>query len=289
MITVELRGGLGNQLFQYAAGIALSEFHGVKLNVDITQLKEPDEILGTYRRYCLSNLLKEPQLSSSETPKYLSIPIIKKIDKILPTQLKSIFYEKHFHYNPLFWKTKKTVYLRGNFQSYKYFQDYKEQVLKLLVFKQKINEESVNSFNNISNTNSLAIHIRRGDYVSNKIASDVLGTLNIDYYKSALEHINSKTQVENIYVFSDDLKWAKENLSFITTPNYIDATGKDKDIIEFNLMKSCKHQIIANSSFSWWAAYLNPNPNKIIIAPQKWFNKVNYNTKDLFPQDWVTI
>ncbi len=289
MITVELRGGLGNQLFQYAAGIALSEYHQVDLKVDITQLQEPDEILGTYRRYCLSNLINEPQIAQNENTQYLTNPILKRINKLAPIQLKNVFYENYFHFNPLIWKTKKTIFLRGNFQSFKYFENYHNTILNKLAFKQHFKDQNDVIYNQINSSNSLAIHIRRGDYVSNKIASHVLGTLAIEHYKNAVDIIISKEKIENVFIFSDDIEWVKQNLDFLKNPIFVEALGNYKDITEFILLKSCKHQIIANSSFSWWAAYLNPNPNKIVIAPKKWFNQVDYNTKDLFPADWITI
>ena len=119
--------------------------------------------------------------------------------------------------------------------------------------------------------------------------SHVLGTLPIDYYKQAYNEILKKESIDKCFIFSDDIEWAKLNLSFLPNSTFISSIEQNKDIVDFVLMQSCKHNIIANSSFSWWAAYLNSNPNKIVIAPKRWFNQVDYNTKDLFPESWITI
>ena len=290
MIVIELRGGLGNQLFQYAAGIALSEFHKVDLSVDITQLKTPDEILRTYRKYILSGLATPPSIYHQRKTARITSKLNINIQKILPTKFKNFFYEKHFHYNSLFWKTNKDVFLRGNFQSENYFREFKKKVLEKIVFlTNEFSLESIDILNTVKQTNCISIHIRRGDYVSNSVANHVLGTLPIDYYKQAYNEILKKESIDKCFIFSDDIEWAKLNLSFLPNSTFISSIEQNKDIVDFVLMQSCKHNIIANSSFSWWAAYLNSNPNKIVIAPKRWFNQVDYNTKDLFPESWITI
>jgi len=290
MILVELKGGLGNQLFQYAAGLALSEFHKVPLKVDIANLKLPDETIGTYRKYVLSNLQIPPVIANEVEINSFKGNVAKKIYRFLPIQFKSIFKEKYFHFNPSFWKTKKTVYLKGNFQSDKYFNDFCESIIEKISFDgTQHSTVSKMVLEKISNSESLSIHIRRGDYVSNKIANDVLGTLPIEYYQQAYQLLSSKTSIKRSFVFSDDIKWAKQNLHFVKEVSFVETDDVNRDIEDFYLMQHCKHNIIANSSFSWWAAYLNPNPNKIVIAPERWFNKAPLNTKDLYPNTWLKV
>jgi hypothetical protein len=290
MIIIELKGGLGNQIFQYAAAIALSKHHQVKLKVDITQLKQPDEILGTYRRYILKYLNNPPEIASEgEISKFKNI-FKKKIQHFLPINYKNIYYEKFFHYNDNFWKTNKSIFLRGNFQSEKYFLKYKDSIQTSLTFDPSFfSIEDRTLFEKIKTSNNLSMHIRRGDYVTNLIANNVLGILPIDYYNNGYNKIIVQNNIENCYIFSDDINWAKSNFSFIKNVFFVESTSENKDLADFILMQSCKHNIIANSSFSWWAAYLNPNPDKIIIAPKRWFNKANYDTKDLIPSSWIQL
>jgi hypothetical protein len=287
MVIIELKGGLGNQLFQYAAGLALSEFHKTGLKVDISNLKMPDEVLGTYRRYVLSNLQIPPVIATEKE----GAATTKKYQHFLPTRFKNIFKEKHFHYNSSFWKTNRDVHLKGNFQSDKYFRDFRGHIKDAISFEGvSLTTESQDILEEISGTKSLAIHVRRGDYVTNKIANDVLGTLPISYYEKAYQLILSTTAIEKCFIISDDIQWAEQNMGFIKDANFVNSNDTtNKDIVEFYLMQHCTHNIIANSSFSWWAAYLNPNPNKIVIAPERWFNKAPYDTKDLYPAEWLKV
>ncbi len=290
MIIVELKGGLGNQLFQYAAGLGLAKFHNVDLKVDISSLKSPDEVLGTYRKYSLSNLIIPPKIATDDEVNYLTGSKISQALKKVNILSKGVYKEKYFHYDPQFWKNGKQTYLKGNFQSEKYFTIYKNDIIESLKFNQDIIPNSVEDMLQIvKQTFSIAIHVRRGDYVSNKIANDVLGTLSPDYYEKAFHRIMTETDAENIFIFSDDTNWVRNNFSFISNAIFVNTTGENRDLIDFYLMQHCSHNIIANSSFSWWAAYLNPNPNKIVIAPQKWFNKAPYDTKDLIPESWIRI
>jgi hypothetical protein len=290
MIITELKGGLGNQLFQYAAGIGLSQHLHTSLKVDIRNLKSADKTLGTYRRYVLSNLLHSPQICSESEISQISTNSLSKILFSFGSSSFKAFKEKHFHYHEEFLNLKGNIYLRGNFQSEKYFEAYKKNIFSQIQFnKLLLDTNDARILNDISNAPSLAVHVRRGDYVSNKIANDVLGTLPLDYYKASYNEICKGETIVNTFIFSDDINWAKENFSFIKNIFFVQSKGDSSDIVDFYLMQHCSHNIIANSSFSWWAAYLNPNPNKIVIAPKKWFNKAPYNTKDLIPAGWLTI
>jgi hypothetical protein len=290
MVVVELKGGLGNQLFQYAAGIGLSCYLEAVLKVDISNLKSADETLGTYRKYVLNNLTTPPQIiSESEIPKSHRTGV-RKIFSLFNSGTFKTFKEKHFHYHTNFWKETGNIYLKGNFQSNKYFEVYKKDVYAKIQFKSTLlSNKDQQILNDISSDSCLSIHVRRGDYVSNKIANDVLGVLPIDYYKTAYKEICNRSAIKSTFIFSDDINWVKENFSFIKDACFVQSNEANRDIIDFYLMQHCTHNIVANSSFSWWAAYLNPNPNKIVIAPKRWFNKAPYDTKDLIPAGWLTI
>lgn len=177
------------------------------------------------------------------------------------------YHEQHFHYIPIQYQS--DLDLIGFFQSEKYFKDNKDIILSKLSPKE--------GFGIIQNTT--AVHVRRGDYVGNA-AYEQLG---MNYYLSAMNMINSKYY----YVFSDDIDWCKKNF----TGNNITFIENNSTITDLSLMSSCTHQIISNSSFSFWGAYLNKWPNKTVIAPKKWFGPAlkQHNTIDLLPDSWLKI
>lgn len=289
MVTIELKGGLGNQLFQYAAGIGLARHLQTELIADIVGLQMPDEVLGTYRTYKLNKLNEAPVVNTGHKENAV-IKKTKKIFQKLNIGGGTVYKEKYFHYDAGFWALQGKVLLKGNFQSEKYFLPYKKDVIERLRFnKALLSVADKEVLSQITTNNSLSIHIRRGDYLSNKIASDVLGILPIEYYTAAYRKILDEITLENVFVFSDDIDWAENNLSFVDNAVFINSKGNNNDLVDFILMQHCSHNIVANSSFSWWAAYLNPNPDKIVIAPKRWFNKAPYDTKDLIPEGWIRI
>ena len=136
---------------------------------------------------------------------------------------------------------------------------------------------------------SVCIHIRRGDYVEDIITNQFHGVCNLDYYYRSIEYIASKIKNPYFFVFSDDPLWVKQNLILKYPCDYIDQNFGKKDYEDMRVISKCKHNIIANSSFSWWGAWLNINPNKIVIAPKNWFKSKAINTKDLIPESWFKI
>ena len=136
---------------------------------------------------------------------------------------------------------------------------------------------------------AVSLHIRRGDYVSNPVTNNYHGTCSLAYYKKAVLLLKEKIENPSFFIFSDDLLWARENLDFINDMTFIDLDKSIPDHEEMHLMSQCKHNIIANSSFSWWGAWLNENSDKIVIAPKKWFSDNTINTEDLIPAKWMRI
>ena len=288
MVIVQLKGGLGNQLFQYAAGLHLGLYHQVETKVDTTLLNIPDEEINTIRSFDLLAIQKPPSIASLvEIKKAQGSFFSQKIEKILPSFKRNIYNEKSFEFDTNFLKAKKNTYLKGYRQSEKYFSSIKNIVLQNFKIKEEITK-SVSDFSiQLQQENSISIHLRRGDYTNTSLIN-YHGIIDVTYYKEAIEIIQSKYPDCKFYIFSDNIEWAKQNLN-IENSTYITTSISQSSITDFHLMQSCKHNIIANSTFSWWAAYLNSNPNKIVIAPKRWFNQVDYNTKDLFPESWITI
>lgn len=141
----------------------------------------------------------------------------------------------------------------------------------------------------IKSCNAVSLHIRRGDYISNATTNTIHGTCNLDYYKRAVEYIKKNSVSPIFFIFSDDIDWVKDNLHLNEKHYYIDWNNADTNYEDMRLMSLCKHNVIANSSFSWWGAWLNNNPKKIVIAPQKWFNDSKLNTFDVIPEKRIKI
>lgn len=283
MIIVKILGGLGNQLFQYSAARALSLKTGQKLYLDIESLlghKERPYELNIFD--VQGKILNKVDLFNFPLS-ILSYPLIKL--KKHP----NYYLEKEFTYNSEVLKIKNSIYLDGYFQSQKYFIEAEGQIRKDLQFKDKLSENEQQYFEKIVKNSAVSLHIRRGDYITNLNANNLMQNLVLDYYKNAISFIESKVKNPVFFIFSDDLDWVKSNLS-INTEHYFVSGNSGKDSFrDMRLMSLCKHNIIANSSFSWWGAWLNNNPEKIVIAPQTWFKNNQLNDKDLIPEKWIKI
>ena len=270
MIVVKIIGGLGNQLFQLAYALHLNK-NEKKVFLDISSFK-------TYKLhggYQLRNFNH-------------SLPILKSslIVKIFKLFFKTIKYEKlkFKNFNFIFLKYN-NIYLDGYFQNENYFNE-SEKFIKDCLIKSKLNESD--TFKKIKkkiiSENTCSIHVRRGDYTNPKNIK-IHGLLNLKYYEDAIEIIKKKG-VQNFIVFSDDIDWCKKNLKFSKIDMIYSDSGLSQ-IEDLFLMSFCSSNIIANSSFSWWGAWLNQNPNKIVIAPKKWL--VNDSSVDVIPKNWIKI
>ena len=135
---------------------------------------------------------------------------------------------------------------------------------------------------------AVSLHVRRGDYVSDPKTKAILGVCSLDYYRAAIAHIAERIESPAFFVFSDDIAWAKANLEIPFPCEYVDHNQGQQSYNDMHLMSLCKHHIIANSSFSWWGAWLNPRKDKIVIAPENWFAN-NEDAKDLIPPESVKL
>lgn len=187
--------------------------------------------------------------------------------------IKFIYNEPSFTYNKIEYKD--GICLNGYFQSEKYFSDYRKEILDAFNFQYKKKERCV------------SIHIRRGDYL---LLPNYHPVQSLEYIRTAIQYFFNKQYIDFV-VFSDDIEWCKNNINSNHFPKCQFEYSEGKTEIEdMQLMSNCEHNIIANSSFSWWGAWLNQNHNKIVIAPKTWFGKlVSHNTKDLLPDNWIQL
>lgn len=285
-------GGLGNQMFQYAAGRSISLKHNIPFKIDISWFENPKQ----NRHYLLDQFNIKAEIATKKEIIYFNGEKKDKWHKkylriVNNTLQKKIYRENKFSYNNTFLSIKNNAYIKGNFQSEKYFYSIKNLIKNEFSLKAPLPDMYHEQLRKICNNNSISLHIRRGDYVNNIKASEYHGNLNIQYYSRAADMIEKKIQNPHFFIFSDDIEWAKNNLILNHPITYIDGGNESNCYDEMYLMSICKHSIIANSTFSWWGAWLNNNSNKIIIAPEKWFAKpeMNNQTQDLIPESWIRI
>ena len=185
---------------------------------------------------------------------------------------------------------RKNTYLDGFWQSEKYFDRIKSILFKEFIPKEPLNTENIDWLDKIKASESISLHVRRGDYITQNSALDFHGLCDITYYESAINIIKENNSVYEIFVFSDDLEWCKANFNFLEKTHFVDSNQNTNAYLDLFLMSNCKHNVIANSSFSWWAAYFNFWPDKIICYPSVWFGNIaKINTKDLCPIEWNKI
>lgn len=298
MICIQLMGGLGNQMFQYACGKALSQKYQTELVLDISRLHDKKNVVKITNRSYGLNIFQLNVKEANKRDLKKTKPIIYKILNVLSIKLgfSGIQFSKYFienknSYNSAILKVSKDCFLSGYWQSPYYFESIESLIREEFKFKNILDDnENMERFNFIINSCSVSLHIRRTDLVNNK-NHNIHGTCSIEYYNNAIEYISKRLVTPHFVIFSDDIEWAKDNLKLNFPCTYISGNNGNKSYIDMQLMSNCKHNIIANSSFSWWGAWLNENHNKIVIAPKKWFsvNILNEQTIDLIPVKWIRL
>ena len=289
-----MKGGLGNQLFQYATGLALALRQEAKIGkkvdikLDVTGYGENNGI-DTVRHYALDVFNVRSEIATREEILKLKYPlgIISKGQRFFKAKILRQF---NTGFIPSIFNTKKSLYLDGFFQTERYFLDQENEIRKDLTLKIPLGSKALVFLDLIKKTkNSVSLHVRRGDYVQDLKTNQHHGTCNAEYYSKALQLMSSKIGKDlNIFVFSDDIAWVKENMPIPYPVTYV-STPEIKDYEELMLMSNCSNNIIANSSFSWWGAWLNPNKQKIVTAPSRWTMKATKNHKDTVSPTWIRI
>ena len=286
-VIVRLNGGLGNQMFQYATALALSKKLNSLLFLDLSLLHH--DKLRNYNLGCFS--ISGKIIDERIFKNYFNFPLkfIRKFNFLNNIFSDIYFYsEKTFQFDNKIFNLKGNICLDGNWQSEKYFKKISSLIRIEFSLHNSLTIRSEKLLEKIRLTNSISCHVRRSDYVNNRKSNQIHGTCSLEWYKKCFDLILSKTQNPIFYVFSDDLDWTKHNFPKNESFIFCDGLNRNKDFEDLYLMSQCKHNIIANSSFSWWSAWLNSNPNKIVISPKKWF-QIDLNLKDLIPQNWITI
>ena len=260
-VTSNLAGGLGNLLFEIANAYSFGLRYNLKCKFDFNH-SLPNQ--GTKVDNYYDNILKKVQFNNFDKSNF------------------KIIDQKRFEYDKYSY-TGGDICFNGHFHSYKYFEEYESEIKNLFECPIETKEYILKKYGKLLDKRTASIHIRRGDYVQ-FFSKDYI-ILDKAYYERALDTLSN--QFETVFVFSDDIEWCKESFdggNFVFIEN-------EKDYIDLYLMSMCDHNIISNSSFSWWGAWLNQNKEKIVIAPKQWFgpNKDNRNLDDLLINNWVLI
>lgn len=284
MLIIQLTGGLGNQMFQYAAGKAQALRLNTDLYLDKTHFLTTPLGKVNLRQYELS------QFSFNQKFKHPNFHWIKKYLKVKQVYNGfKTYIDPHVHFNADFFKISDKTYIEGFFQSEKYFNDYSSEIRSDFKFKNPPQGLNLELFNKIQSLNAISVHVRRGDYVNNPETLKSHGICGLDYYQNAVELIVSKVEKPYFFLFSDEPEWVQQNLKLDYPYEVISHNKGESSFEDMRLMSVCKHNIVANSSFSWWGAWLNNNFNKTIIAPKSWFINPDWDSKDIIPDSWIKI
>lgn len=295
MIITQLKGGLGNQLFQYALGRRLAIENDCALKLD-TSWFEKRKGNCTYRIFQLNHFTiqaeeaTEADVASLVARKKLRSRGSRMCAKILRGKNRPYILERWSgSFDAAVAALRGPVYLEGYWQSYRYFDTIKKALIDDLRLAEALSPAYVETLERMRQTDSVGVHIRRGDYVSNPVYQKKFGTVTLDYYRRSIAYMAEKIARPHFFVFTDDYAWVKQNVLFDFPVTWMEQETKEKDCADLWMMAQCRHHIIANSSYSWWGAWLSPHTDAITVNPRFWnYREKRYNS-DRSPRDWVVI
>jgi len=279
-------------MFQYAFGRANAKRLGVELKLELS-----DPTLIIHNGFELKRLfdIQASEATPAEIKSILGFQqntLVRKAIKIAGLQKlfsSPVVQEPHFHFAPEMLVLNDNSYIHGYWQSDKYFSKIEYEIRSDFSFKLAPSKLNIDVGEKIVNNNSISLHVRRNDFANNLKINATHGLCSLDYYKEAIKYVTDRVTNPYFFVYSDDPLWVKNNLDMNYPCDFIQHNHGNESYNDMRLMSMCKHHIIANSSFSWWGAWLNPSEAKIVIAPQQWFANDNNNTQDLIPNSWLCL
>lgn len=296
-IVLRVFAGLGNQQFQYAFAKALSLKYNKELVLDDAYFLpryHPIKAQGFYYPYKLKEFPLKEKYTNWINRELIGIlcfrnkiqtlyqfmqklPLINFLPRLI---VHSNFIEQEFIKN-------ETFIVSGYFQKYDLFEEYASEIRKNLTYCNELSEENRKFLYEIKHKDTVSLHIRRGDYVEKKNVANNFARISLSYFDCSIRYIADKVSIEKLIIFSDDIEWVKKNLLLDYNCIYIDNNGPDYQ--HQYLMSQCNHNIISNSTYSWWGAWLNPNKEKIVCVPTKWFESYKRNSDIYIPDSWMKI
>lgn len=289
MIIVRLTGGLGNQMFQYATARRLADVNDAQLKLDISHFGR-----NPARAYALGHFNIQATIASpKEVVWFNGREKVRRVKQMLhslhPKPRWKWAFQGSGYFDPTILTLKGNVYIDGAWQSEKYFRDIAPALREELTVRDEPNVANRTMSEQIRHGESVSLHIRRGDYVTNSTTLRVHGLSSLEYYGSAVCWLTEQVPLPRFFVFSDDSDWARDNLQLDYPTTFVSHNGADKHYEDLRLISQCRHHIIANSSFSWWGAWLCTYPGKIVIAPRQWFHEFEYDIHDIVPVEWQLL
>lgn len=292
MIISHIIGGLGNQMFQYASGRALSLARGVPLRLD-TQDFEGYALHNGYELDRIFNI--QAQLASKgdlravlgwRSPTAIRRRLFREQLQILRGP--RLFVDTQFTSWRQIAEVPDDCYLMGNWQTEMYFKNAAATIRADFSFKLPAQGRNKELAGQIGRSEAVSLHVRRGDMAANPASLAFHGLCSLDYYRRAIAYISERVANPEFYIFSDDIPWVKENLQLQHPCHYMDHNKGAESYNDMRLMSLCRHHIIANSSFSWWGAWLNPREDKVVVAPERWFAS-DFDSSDIVPASWIKL
>lgn len=298
-IIVQLMGGLGNQLFQYAVGRRIAKMNNFSLKLDLSWFKYHPRWFKyrPYRPYSLNHFATLKDVASpaeiaelrGSTWFHLKAKLLHKMHVDRPPSRRTMIRERTVDFDPEILQISSGAYLSGYWQSEKYFKDIEGIIRREFTVITPPDPENIKIANEIRETEAVCIHVRRGDYISDSKANQFIGLCSLDYYYRSIDYIMSRVEKPHFYIFSDDPDWTQQHITIDAPTTYVRNNPSDKNYEDLRLMMYCKHFIIANSSFSWWGAWLSSNRQKIVVSPAQWFKGIQYNNDDRVPKEWIHL
>ena len=293
MIISSISGGLGNQMFQYAFGRALS----LAKDTVFTIWADDHCDYSLHNGFELDRMfnLSGNKANESDFQRVLGWRSGGRIRQALVRRRfawlrgSRIVVEPLDHYGNHVPDFPEDCYVVGYWQSEKYFKDFQDVIREDFIFRTRMSIQNRAVKEKMASCDAISLHVRRGDYISNQKTFDKHGICSMGYYVNAVEFIANRCEMPELFIFSDDMAWVKENLKFEIPCHFIDHNCASESFNDMRLMSFCQHHIIANSSFSWWGAWLNASAEKLVVAPDRWFNSNQLDTRDLIPNDWIKL
>jgi len=288
LVITHLIGGLGNQMFQYACARRIASARQTTLKLDLTGF-------ATYglRTYALDVFQISAEIATDAEVRHfrrralLEARAPRWLRRVLPHGPHTVVREHSFGFDASALDIHGNLLLEGYWQSEKYFADVTDLLRHEFSLRRPLDRANAALADLIGGVNAVSIHVRRGDYVTHLPTHQVHGVCSVEYYERAVQAIAEREPHPHLFVFSDDPMWTKDYLRFPFPTVYVEGNMGERHCEDLMLMSLCRHNIIANSSFSWWGAWLNRNPGKTVVAPAKWFNVDSLNTRDLLPATWL--
>lgn len=292
MIISHIIGGIGNQMFQYAAGRALSHALGVGMRLDISdfsryRIHQGFEVGRVFQApVALADAGDVRAMLGWRAPQLVRRALRRPEMKWLRGGC--FVAEPYFGYWPALKEIRCDAYLMGNWQSEEYFLECEDLVRQDFRFREPVTGQNAELLAQIRSVNAVSLHIRRGDYVSNGKTNAVHGVCSPDYYRRAVAHMVKHVDAPLFFIFSDDMDWVRSNFALEFDHRFVFHNTGAESYNDMRLMSACRHHVIANSSFSWWGAWLNANRDKMVVAPERWFAN-GMDARALFCSGWVLL